>query len=536
VQQLHLVGFTTDHRGLIFSVRRGAESGGYVVNLDASVLAAVDELQKLQSEGRAAGGRAAASASESALSVREVQARLRRGRSIDQVAREAGVETSWVERFAAPVFAEQTEIIRATRAARLVKQRVGESSAPLGESVYRTLADRGVTDAPDALDKAWRARQLSENVWLVTFKYTYRGRNAEAAWEYDAGDSSVKARGRLGASLGFRDGTMRPAPEPALRTAEPVEKKPARDKAPAKTTSSSKQAGGTTTRPKKTTKKPATASARGVAAARRVATAQMVSEAERATRRNAAVARKAATKPVVLPARAVEAEPDVGPEPLADDVTVTPLPADAPVDEPLDWTADVDRRWDDPKIAVDDDGVLRRDSRAEPEPEPESEPEPEPEVESEPKVELELKVEPEPEVESEPKVASEVEEPKSGSEPRIALRVKARPPKRREPLRVKRVQPVEPAPAPDDEYDDDDESSEGVGDRVKVRVRTPPPALDPEPTTNGPVFHPELAQPASELSPYTPPNMGTGPAEPLWIPQPIEPLPRRWRRRPIRRR
>ena len=34
MQQLHLVGFTKDHRGLIFSVRRGAKRGGFVVDVE----------------------------------------------------------------------------------------------------------------------------------------------------------------------------------------------------------------------------------------------------------------------------------------------------------------------------------------------------------------------------------------------------------------------------------------------------------------------------------------------------------------------
>ena len=34
MQQLHLVGFTTDHEGLIFSARKGAKTGSFVLKLD----------------------------------------------------------------------------------------------------------------------------------------------------------------------------------------------------------------------------------------------------------------------------------------------------------------------------------------------------------------------------------------------------------------------------------------------------------------------------------------------------------------------
>ena len=101
MQQLHLVGFTTDHRGLVFSVRRGAKSGSYVVPLDGELCAIVDEFR-----GRSDRSTTARRGTESGLSVREVQSRLRRGSSIAEVARVAGVDESWVERFASPVLAE----------------------------------------------------------------------------------------------------------------------------------------------------------------------------------------------------------------------------------------------------------------------------------------------------------------------------------------------------------------------------------------------------------------------------------------------
>ena len=40
MQQLHLVGVTTDHDSLIFSVRKGAKSGSFVLSLDEDGLAA----------------------------------------------------------------------------------------------------------------------------------------------------------------------------------------------------------------------------------------------------------------------------------------------------------------------------------------------------------------------------------------------------------------------------------------------------------------------------------------------------------------
>jgi hypothetical protein len=207
VQQLHLVGFTTDQRGLIFSARRGAKSGSYTVSIDAALCDAIDEFR-----GASKRSTAVTRGTASRISVREVQSRLRRGSSISEVARTAGVDETWVERFASPVLAEQAEVIRTVREWRFQKPRLGPSDSPLGESVYRNLADRGVADAPEDLDTKWRARQVRDGLWAVTFHHAWRGRDHEVVWELDQTSGEVRAVGRLGADLAFRPGPSTPAP------------------------------------------------------------------------------------------------------------------------------------------------------------------------------------------------------------------------------------------------------------------------------------------------------------------------------------
>ncbi|MEY2464529.1 MAG: hypothetical protein QOH64_2667 [Acidimicrobiaceae bacterium] len=310
MQQLHLVGFTTDHRSLIFSVRRGAKSGSYVVEVDDAFLDAVDGAKSFV-EGAAGsaedgdGGEAYQQAArpESALTVREVQARLRRGLSIEQVAVHAGVEPSWIARFAAPVLAEQASVVRAVRASRFAKARLGPSASPLGESVYRNLVDRGVTTPREELDRGWRARQLADGRWLVIFKYASRGRKLEAVWEYDAETRALSARDRLATQLAHR-----PGPAPSARAA-------AQARRPA-----TKGTKGTTARtPARSRAAPASsapekAAAKRVASARKAARARMEAEAEKATRRNVKVARQAAKRPararVIEPAVVEDEEPE----------------------------------------------------------------------------------------------------------------------------------------------------------------------------------------------------------------------------------
>jgi hypothetical protein len=487
VQQLHLVGFTTDHRGLIFSVRRGAKSGGFVVQLDDAVMSAVEELRALMAEEQAelADAKASNRRPESSLSVREVQARLRRGRTIEQVAKEAGVDAAWVARFAVPVLAEQAEIIRAARATRMTKQRVGLSGSPLGDSVYRNLAERGLADPREELDKSWRARQLTEGMWLVTMKYSLRGRESEAIWEYDEVAGTLRARGRLGTQLGFREPSRRASKTTtaarASTTSRPATKSKSASKAKAPTTarrSSSRQA----------TKR--------VSAARRAAAARMVSEAEKATRRNAALARKAAKKPVVLPPR-LPAEPPVLDEDPAR------LLVDEPLEEPRGWSEELELAW------VNED----EDTHADDEVEVEVEAEGELEVETEEAYEDEygaVEYAPVDEVEEEYEAEVEVE---------VEVEPLPRPARRREPLRAR--------PA-------DDSSADRARRRVRLRTAAADEDAEPIDAGNGPVFRSDLAQPASELPSFPRSSVGPTPASPLSPMQPIERPPRRRRLRPLR--
>jgi len=507
VQQLHLVGFTTDHRGLIFSVRRGAKSGGFTVKLDDSVLTAVEELRALIAEEQEAqaDGKGSSKRPESSLSVREVQARLRRGRTIEQVAREAGVDAAWVSRFAVPVLAEQAEIIRTARATRMTKQRVGLSGAPLGDAVYRNLAERGLTDPRAELDKAWRARQLTDGMWRVSIKYTLRGRESEAVWEYDEVAGALRARGRLATQLGFREpprraskatAASRASTASATKAAKPAKKakKTTKAKKAKKATKATKARPGA--RPKKATTAvpPTTArrsssrqAAKRVAAARRKAAARMESEAERATRRNAALARKAAAKPVVL----LPLPPSPLPPPPQ------PLLLDERSEEPPGWDDDLDLAWDDTDQEEAEREVdelvaeLVAEEADELEPEGDVELEPEADVEREPEADVQPGPEDEPESEGEVEV-----------EP-----VAARPARRRQ----LRARPADPASA-----------AEQARRQVRVHVTDD----GPEPAEgNGPVFRTDLAQPASS------------PVPPLSLPlEPIEPPPRRrrLRARPLR--
>ena len=222
MQKLHLVGFTTDQQGLILSARRGARSGSFCLTVDEELAHSVEELRARQVEAERLDEQAAArpTGSESALSVREIQARLRQGRSVADVATAAGVDPAWVERFAAPVFAERAQVIASVQSTLLQRARLGPSEQPIGEAIRRNLADRNVSMSPDEFSSAWSARQLADGRWAVRFRHRHRGRDHVLRFELDDADGTVVAADRTSGSLAYITPTApRPAQPPGARSA-----------------------------------------------------------------------------------------------------------------------------------------------------------------------------------------------------------------------------------------------------------------------------------------------------------------------------
>ncbi len=221
MRKLHLVGLTTDHKGLIFTARRGSESGGYVVSLDAEILRAIARAQGrpngtdlVRPGGEYTPGPGAQTRRRGLLTPREIQARLRAGRSADDVAEEADVEVEWVERFAVPILAEQAQVVELAQTLVYDKPKVGSSSLPLDEAVNWHLLDRGARVTDDVFDTSWSAYQLHDQVWMIKFSYRSRGRPQEARWELDVGSGELVARNKVAGELGYVEAGARPRPRP----------------------------------------------------------------------------------------------------------------------------------------------------------------------------------------------------------------------------------------------------------------------------------------------------------------------------------
>lgn len=117
---------------------------------------------------------------ESALSPREMQARLRAGASAADVARAAGIPIERVARYEGPVLAERARVVEEARAARL-PSRTDEPRRPLGELVDDRLATSGVA----VHEAEWDAWRRPDGTWIVHVTFTTGDRERRASWSWD---------------------------------------------------------------------------------------------------------------------------------------------------------------------------------------------------------------------------------------------------------------------------------------------------------------------------------------------------------------
>ncbi|MFP5326568.1 MAG: septation protein SepH, partial [Acidimicrobiia bacterium] len=215
MQKLHPIGFTTDLDGLIFSARRGTRSGGFTVEIDDDLIRTIEEVMRLRANGEdeeveegqeehpTGAWRVTVPQPESVLTPREIQARLRTGATLAEVAEEAGVDEEWVARFAPPVWAEQSRIIATAQRLVLEKPRVGVSAEPLGDSVRTNLAERGTIVDDESFDSAWGAYHVTASTWVVTFDPPGKGRRQVAMWQLDTAAETLTSANRAASDLGY---------------------------------------------------------------------------------------------------------------------------------------------------------------------------------------------------------------------------------------------------------------------------------------------------------------------------------------------
>jgi hypothetical protein len=144
----------------------------------------------------------------SVLSPKEIQARIRAGASVDQVASASGVDRARVERFAHPVLLERSRAAELATAAHPVLAD-GPSVLTLLETVTTSLVARGL----GAEATNWDAWRNEDGRWTV-----------QLAWK--AGRSDLSAHFRF--SPGAHGGTVTSLDDPASELIDPTFARPLR--------------------------------------------------------------------------------------------------------------------------------------------------------------------------------------------------------------------------------------------------------------------------------------------------------------------
>jgi len=120
----------------------------------------------------------------SALSPRDIQARIRAGESAEDVARAANAPAEKVLRFAGPVLQERAAVATTARRTRL---RTSETGASLAEVVDARLFSHGV----DPERAVWDGYRTDGGTWRVLATWPSGRATARATWELDRARSVV---------------------------------------------------------------------------------------------------------------------------------------------------------------------------------------------------------------------------------------------------------------------------------------------------------------------------------------------------------
>ena len=203
MRELTLIGLDVDGRHII--CEGGNPVDKFLIRLD-------DRLRAAVRGERSRPGQTRDNEVRTVLRPRDIQARIRAGASVQEVAEGAGMDISKVERFAHPVLLERSRAAELATAAHPVLAD-GPAVSTLLETITAALADRGLTTESTTWD-AWRNE---DGRWIV-----------KMGWQ--AGLSENVAHFRF--SPGAHGGTVTAIDESASELVDPDFKPPLRPVAP----------------------------------------------------------------------------------------------------------------------------------------------------------------------------------------------------------------------------------------------------------------------------------------------------------------
>ncbi|WP_394614096.1 septation protein SepH [Lentzea sp. JNUCC 0626] len=150
---------------------------------------------------------------EAQMRPREIQARIRAGESIEQVAAASGMQTHRIERFAYPVLLERSRTADLAQRAHPVRED-GPDVQTLGEVVAHSFGLRG----HDLSDTKWDSWKGDDGRWIVQLHWTTGRSDNRAHWAFHPGVQGGTVTALDDAAVDLMD----PNPNRTLRTVRPV--------------------------------------------------------------------------------------------------------------------------------------------------------------------------------------------------------------------------------------------------------------------------------------------------------------------------
>lgn len=198
--ELRVVALSEDARYVVLAPVLEGRRERYRVAVDDRLRAALrGELGRLERKIRP----------DSALTPREIQARVRAGETAETIAAAAGVAVEWVLRFETPVLAERAQVARQARHASLSVSGGEWTGVPLEEIVAARLESDG--NRPDVAE--WDAWRREDGRWVLQLRVG----TFTAHWLWDPALARLVVHDDAARSLLHPDG---PAAGPPARVAE----------------------------------------------------------------------------------------------------------------------------------------------------------------------------------------------------------------------------------------------------------------------------------------------------------------------------
>jgi Protein of unknown function (DUF3071) len=154
---------------------------------------------------------------ENPLRPKEIQARIRAGETVEEIADAAGIPVERVRWFEGPVLAERGYVAEQAQSASVRRQGDSTPGPRLGEIVGERLTELGA----DPEDAQWDSRKHGDGSWQVQLAFRAGGRLHIAEWLFDPRRRHVAPADDNAARLSLPD-TELPPPAPGSLTAATV--------------------------------------------------------------------------------------------------------------------------------------------------------------------------------------------------------------------------------------------------------------------------------------------------------------------------